>query len=390
MWGSRPALWRAMAVALLAVIGLVVAAACSSGTSQSALEPKRTGTVGSLAQADALGNTIIGGGDRAELAFRFRATWTGSVTGVRFYVMKDGDGAEGYSSGDGGTMRVTLQSDAGRRHVPSGHALARASFRPDDDGFWPLTRFEKPASVVKGRLYHVVFTNTDSNPRENYASINALWSASHLGRAPAVPDDMAVLSGHSGSVDSWRLRRSRPSEYYLPIMDVMGAGSGQHLGLGYMEVWNAKPISGDRAVRQLLRAGSRTVKVEGAWLRVRRHSGDAPLRLSIQKPNGDTLVSADVPAGDVPTSAPGWVHVRFDKTASLKPGAQAALTASSSSGGYEAFPIRKGNQFGFSGRLVFSGGYAQFTEGDGWVGWDQWGGHNQRNSDLQFALDIAG
>jgi hypothetical protein len=74
----------------------------------------------------------------------------------------------------------------------------------------------------------------------------------------------------------------------------------------------------------------------------------------------------------------------------VAPNTEIALTASaSSSSAYEAFPIRKGNEFGFSRTLVFSAGYAQFNDGDGWIGWDQWGGRDRRNSDLQFALDVA-
>ena len=37
----------------------------------------------------------------------------------------------------------------------------------------------------------------------------------------------------------------------------------------------------------------------------------------------------------------------------------------------------------------FNSGYAQFNTGGGWLGWDQWGGHDLHDSDLQFALDVG-
>lgn len=347
--------------------------------------------VGSVAQADALGNTVIGGSDRSQLAFRFRATWTGTVVAVRVYVIKNVNGRSGYSEGDGGTMRIALQGDGGG-HVPNGRNLASTTFRPMQKGFWPLVRFDKPADVVKGRLYHVVFTNVDSDPSSNYVSINALFSASRLGRGPSVPDGLAVFEsdGRGSGGSHWFPRRSRPTEYYLPIMDVVGGRGGQHDGLGYMEVWDPKPIGGDAGVRQLIRTGSKTTTIKGAWLRVERDGGGAPLTLSVQKSGGDTVASGSVAAAKVPSGNAGWVYVRFEKPGKVAPNTDVALTASASSrSAYEAFPLRKGNDFGFSRSLQYSRGYAQFDDGDGWVGWDQWGGHDRRTSDLQFALDVT-
>jgi hypothetical protein len=375
---------------------IVLASACSSSGSDNATSAgTRTLSAGSFMQADALGNTVIGGSDRTSLSFRFRATWTGTVVAIRCYVIKNVNGRTGYSSGDGGTMRVALESDSGgRRHVPSGKRLASATFRPAERGFFPEVRFAKAAHVVAGRLYHVVFSNIDRDPSNNYVSINALYSDSRLGRGPRVPDDLAVLEGDrgGGGATFWSLRRSSPREYYLPILDVVGGG-GQHLGNGYMEVWDPKPIGGGAMVRQLLRTrGSKATRVDGVWLRVRRDDGAGDgLTVSIARSSGgDAIASATVEPRRVPTSAPGWVHVRFSQPASLPAGADLALTLSASGrSAYEAFPMRKGTSYGFDRTTIFDAGYAQFNDGDGWVGWDQWGGHDERNSDLQFALDVV-
>jgi hypothetical protein len=393
--GQRLGAWMACATIPL----IVVASACSSGGSDGTKSTAISASVsaaalrsGSFVQADSLGNTVIGGSDRTSLAFRFRATWTGSVSAIRCYVIKNVNGRSGYSSGNMGTMRVELESDSGgRRHVPSGKRLASATFRPAERGFFPEVRFDNAAHVVAGHLYHVVFTNIDRDPASNYVSINALYSNSRLGHGPTVPDDLAVLEGDhgGGGATFWSPRRSGPHEYYLPILDVVG-GSGQHLGIGYMEVWDAKPIGGDAQVRQLLRTRNST-RVDGVWLRVQRENGAGDgLTLSIGRASGGSIASATVDPGKVPTSAPGWIHVRFSTPVSLPSATDLALTLSASGGSsYEAFPVRKGTSYGFARTTIFDAGYAQFNAGGGWVGWDQWGGHDERNSDLQFALDVA-
>jgi hypothetical protein len=393
----------AAAWALAAVV--MLASACSSSGSNHASRgsdpvtgtsaPARGYRAGSLVQADALGNTVIGGPDRTALTFRFRATWTGSVVAVRCYVIKNVNGRTGYSEGDGGTMRVAMQADSGRKpHVPVGPRLATATFRPADRGFFPLVRFATPVHVVAGRLYHVVFSNVAPDPAHNYVSINALYSASRLGRGPAVPNGLAVLESDpgGGGAARWAPRRSGAHEYYLPILDVVG-GAGQHTGLGYMEVWDPKPIGADAMVRQLLRApGGGSTRVDGAWLRVSRRGGARDeLVLRLVRSDGRVLASASVAPDKVPASDAGWLHVRFSKPVSLASGSGLALTASAASAdSYEAFPIRKGSGYGFDRRTFFNGGYAQFNDGSGWVGWDQWGGHDRHDSDLQFALDLVG
>jgi hypothetical protein len=382
---------------------IVLASACSGNGSDHAssrAEPVTATSAtahayraGALVQADSLGNTVIGGPDRSSLTFRFRAKWTGSVTAIRCYVIKNVNGRTGYSLGDGGTMRVAMQADSGHKpHVPVGRSLASATFRPADRGFFPLVRFAKPARVVAGRLYHVVFSNVARDPSRNYVSINALFSKSRLGRGPGVPDGLAVLENDGGAAARWAPRRSGAHEYYLPIIDVVGGRAGQHSGLGYMEVWDPKPIGADAMVRQLLRApGGGATRVDGAWLRVQRRAGAGdPLVLRLVRSDGQGLASLSVAPDEVPTTEAGWVHVRFSKPVSLAAGTGFALTASAASAdSYEAFPVRKGASYGFDRRTYFTGGYAQFTDGGRWVGWDQWGGHDRREGDLQFALDLG-
>ena len=383
------------AVAATCVLAAAIALG-ADGTHREARESAATQRLGSFVQADALGNSQIGGSGRGALAFRFRSKWTGSVAAVRFYMIRNVNGRTGYSGGTGGTLRVAIHKDSGgRRHVPRGRPLATAALKPEPRGFWPLVRFKKPARVAAGRLYHVVFTNIDRDPERNFVSINALFSESRSGPAPEVPDGLAVLAGspQGGGQIRWR-RRGEGREYYEPILDVVGSRRGQHVGRGYMEVWGetAKPVGAKAMVRQLLRTpAGRATRISGVWLRVRRSSGTSvPLVLRIERPGGKVLASASVAPGKVPTTSPGWVYARFASPTSPAPDTEFALTASAASASaYRAFPVRKGTEFGFDRSTVLAGGYAQFTDGSGWVGWDQWGRQDQRNSDLQFALDVA-
>jgi hypothetical protein len=377
-----------------AALAVVLLTATCSGINERASSAATTGSAhraGSLVQADALGNTVIGGDDGTALAFRFRAAWTGSAVAARFYVIKNTSQRSGYSNGTGGTMLVTLRADSGRSpHRPVGPALASTTFRPASSGVFPLVRFGHRAPIVAGRFYHLVFQNIDAQPQRNYVSINGLFSFSRLGRGPAVPSGMAVLEKDRGS--GWFPRRSRPHEFYLPILEIVGARPSQRAGLGYMEVWDAKPIGGDAGVRQLLRTpADRATRVTGAWLRVKRDSDTgAPLVIRLGRSDGSVLASATLSAGSVPTSDAGWVHARFSSPVSLPGGSEVTLTASAgAASSYEAFPIRKGVDYGFDTSTYFDSGYAQFNDGSGWLGWDQWGGHDRHDSDLQFALDVG-
>jgi hypothetical protein len=392
--------------AVLVLGGMLgIASGCSTdggpapGPSAAATAPQGAHQTGSLIAADTLWNTRIGGPNGTVLAFRFRARWTGPVRGVRFFVILNPPGRQGYSGGNNGLLRVALARDSrGRRHIPAARSLAAAVIRPSSDDLWPLVRFEKRPYVVAGRLYHVVFTNVASNPRRNYPSINGFVSRGHGEPTPPVPSGLAALLGDSndgGATPSrWRPRAPREGDRFVPILDVVGARPDEHLGVGYMESWETapKPIGGRAGVRQLFQpAGGRRAEATGAWLRVVRNDGaTAPLELRLETPDGRALTAASVPAGDISSRSPQWVHVRFARPVPLPPDTTLALAARAGRDlSYQAFPLRKGTSFGFDPRTVFSGGYAQFSpDGEDWRGWDQWGERDRRDGDLQFALDV--
>jgi hypothetical protein len=314
---------------------------------------------------------------------------------VRFYVVVNFGGAQGYSGGDGGILRVSLVED-GDGGLPSAIALASAELRPEMGAIsFPLVRFDAPPQVVAGRDYDIVFTNTSPNPVVNYVSVNALIGRSDSA-APPPPLTGDVLLGDStdggATPVNWRGRAQSPGDTYLPIVDVAGAEAGQHVGLGYMESWisNPKPINASAAVRELFtyrRSGA--ARVLQALIRLRR-TGDhvGPLSVRLEDPDGRTLAVANVPGAGVPSDAPGWVTATFRKPPLIRKGRKLALVLRSAGGTFEAFPLRKGSAFGFDDGTVFSFGYAQFSRSGSWKGWDQWGQPKRVDGDLQFALRL--
>jgi hypothetical protein len=207
-----------------------------------------------------------------------------------------------------------------------------------------------------------------------------------------------VLLGQStdggAAARRWRRRAVARGERYVPILDVVGGDPAEHLGSGYMEVWvgSPRPIGGESKVRQLFTvAGGRTARITGAWLRVlRADDAAAPLELRLERADGEGLASASIPARRISSRYPQWVHVRFSRPVAAPVGTPLALTASAGPGlSYETFPLRKGTGFGFDPQTFFTGGYAQYSEGGRWTGWEQWGRPDRRDGDLQFALDVA-
>ncbi len=352
--------------------------------------------IGPRVGADALANTRIGGQYGTTLAFRFRPTWNGSVTGVRFYVVVNPEGVGEYSGGDGGILRVSLVAE-GEDGLPTAQALASTELHPQTSAIsFPYVRFGTPPPVAAGRVYDIVFTNTSPNPAENWVSVNALIAHGAGVAPPPLALAGGVLLGDStdggATPANWRARAQGSGENYLPIVDIVGARKGEHIGLGYMESWvsNPKPIDTSAAVRELFTyrraSGARVMQ---ALVRVRR-TGDhvGPLSVRLEDPFGKTLAVANVPGALVPSDGPGWVSATFRKPPLLHNGQKLALVLRSAGGTFEAFPLRKGRAFGFDEATVFSSGYAQFSRSGSWTGWDQWGQSNRRDGDLQFALRL--
>ena len=116
---------------------------------------------------DSKSNFRIGVG-APKLSHRFRARTSSKLLSVAWQRRL----GPGYSAGDGGIARISVQSDDGNGR-PSGQVLA--SLRYDvpagpATGILARNTFATPARLTAGKLYHIVFENVHPSPRHSTTS----------------------------------------------------------------------------------------------------------------------------------------------------------------------------------------------------------------------------
>ena len=277
-----------------------------------------------------------------------------------------------YSGGTGGTLRITVQTDA--NGVPSGTVLATANYTPGNPsgawGHFDLVTFNSPANLVKGTRYNIVFENVDSNSATNYISVNELYTYSAITpRQPALADaDYAVLYA---APTAWSVQSKYTADMDLTYAD------GTHDGMAYVaniiELYGS--VSGTASVREhfTVSGGNRTVTK--ASVRVRRSSGSSPLTIRLETGTGTLIDSATVPASSVPATAPGgdnggsvWVTVTFPSAHTLVNGTAYNLRLTTTSDTtYTSAPIREGTDVGLLSPAFRDGSGQSSSNGTSWA-----------------------
>ncbi|WP_316414116.1 hypothetical protein [Mesoterricola silvestris] len=341
---------------------------------------------GSGFSADSLANTVVGGPSANVVSYRFQARYTSPLEGFRIFFIWSSTKV-GYNAGLGGTIRVDLLADDGTAaHQPSGPALASTSYGNiiPQNNFYPKLTFPSPVALKGGGLYHLVFTNIDSDPVGNYISLDTLYTnAQTAPMQPVIADaNFAVLFRPAGG--AWRVRQG-----YTPTLELDYATGSQ--GNGYMEVWSSNPktISGAASVRETFKVTGPSRDFSRVKLRLARTAGTGPLTVRVEEADGTPVDQVDLPASGFPQGVQAWATAVFPLSHVLNSGVAYHLVLSSPAGTtYAAFPLRKGLDKGFSTSTVFPDGHAQFTTtgAAGWQGWDMWGTPNLTFSDLQFAF----
>jgi hypothetical protein len=358
-------------------------------------------TYGPAIRGDSLANTPVGK-DGIQVSCRFRADPGGVFRGARPYLIWSFR-RQGYHAGTGGTLKVELQTDDGSPlHRPSGQVLAtnvrRMALVETSDRFYPLLAFDRAPVLKPGAFYHLVFNNTDPDPQGNFVSVNALFLKSC--KAPVQPRladaDWAMLLRSKVS-PAWTVRRTPGSqEGFTPILEIDYAG-GRSQGMGYIEFWMGAPkaISGPAQVREVFTVTGPPRRTACVSVRVRRLSGSAPLGIRVEQAGGKALAAGDAqscPGNSTPTCSLGgcdWATLTFPAPVTLVPGRSYALVLTApSQARFEAFPMRKGSDKGYSDATVFPDGHAEFTSGSGWTGWEQWGQARRTDADLQFYFSL--
>ncbi len=350
-----------------------------------------TTTYGPGIGADSLGNTTIGP-NQNKLSYRIRVQHTGYISSVQPYLIMD---HQGYWGGTSGQLLVSIQTDDGSSsHNPSGQKLTSTLLvNPDavpaPARYFPTFTFSGHAAVTAGEIYHVVFENPDPNPNVNYVSVDALYQI-----APPVPgqptmsdNDCAVLLFANYSTAEGTIWKPRLG--YTPILQ-MNYDDGFNQGLGYMEVWVGAPqtISAVSSVREAFTVSGTSRTVSSVSIRVARVSGSGALTVRLETGDGTLIEQGDVAATSVPLNASAayvWTTYKFSAPRTLSLGQSYHLVLQSpASTVYQAFPIRKGSDYGYKSTTFFPDGYAQFLQAGSWVGWTQWGVTNRTDGDLQF------
>ena len=218
-----------------------------------------------------------------------------------------------------------MQADDGSaRHLPSGRILAALTERPGNpSGQWTTYRkfvFPEPATLSKGRIYHIVFSNASSAPGANYISVNELFTFEPQ-RHPGLSPVYAVLYASGGG---WELldRNTADMDPHLRQWPARRAGvHRKHVSALRRRLW-LEPLGRERFT---VSSADRTV--QRVWVRVKRAYGPSPLKVRLERADGTVISAASVTADRVPTSASGctrggavWVSATFASPVSLAKG----------------------------------------------------------------------
>jgi len=402
-WITKPRMLR-----LLSAGALFLLASCGAGeASGSGLISGSRSFYGSGINADDLANIVVGWDPANDtcnraVSHRWRASRSGSLDSIRPFFQWSSL-SPGYAMGDGGTIRIQLQTDDGSaNHLPSGTTLATlVCDHPVTTGqHWPLLAFPAPASVTGGQLYHLVYTNVAADPKANWVSLDHLltWDAGATVQPRFPNEDWAVLERGCGG--TWAVYNRGGGHGHTPILE-LGYGDGASQGQGYVQGYgqaattpwvNPKPISGAQGVREVFTPSGADRTVSAVSVRVNRTTGTSPLTVRVEKADG-TLVgqgSVLVPQGVVSPIHNGasWARVPFSSPLNLAAGQAYRLVLSSPADTtHTTHVLEKGNSRGYRSTTYFADGHAEFNTGTGWQGWDLWGLVNYRDTDLQFYFE---
>ena len=335
--------------------------------------PGTTRIYGSAIGMDGIGNTQIGGPNGSPgrlVGYRFRASTSAALTSIQFAQTN----GPGYWGGTGGSLSITLQTDDGTAgHYPSGTILAAAGFIPQNTaGYWPVLRWPSPPTLSAGRLYHIVFRNTDPAPATNYTSVNNLYVAQ--AETPRQPKYSDTDWAETVSDGSWW---TRPD--YTPSLGLYYA-NGVADGVGYAYIGPAATISGSSRVRETFTVSGPNRTIASVGVRLKDVSGSDPLTVRLETAGGTEIDTATIPAAALTGK---WAAVSFGAAHTLTTGSSYNLQLSTPAASrYSMRSSYQGTTYGsWDPATYFADGRAQADTGGGWA---NWGGRT--DEDIQFYL----
>jgi hypothetical protein len=341
---------------------------------------------------DSKNNYQVGWTVNQRVAHRFRAGTTSQLASIAL----NQRGGPGYSSGTGGILKVSIQTDQAGK--PSGTILASLTITPGNpSGHWEnhaTYRFASPATLTGGVLYHVVVTNIDASPSTNYISINEAYQyLVTTPRQPSYSDDYATLYDRGSG---WVVL---PND--TPVMD-LGYANGHHDGNAYYSIVADyySVVSGSKMARERFTVAGADRSVTSATVRVKRISGSSPLTIRLETSGGTVLASGTtaaslVPLSTVPTPLNGnswdeaslaggrWVTVTFPAVVLQAGSTYNVRISTSADTTYVAVPLRELDDASpvWSSRAFRDGSAQRTSDGSSWADVYAYG-----RLDLQFYL----
>lgn len=319
--------------------------------------PPAHGGYGLAIAGDFLANLEVGRYPR-QVDYRFRAEATGTLASVRVYFAS----GTGYSAGNGGDVRVTLEgNNAGS---PSGTVLGTGTVTdPLASTFRTIPM--SGGTISAGSIYHLRFVNVDPSSTVNWVSVDDMAvNTPGAQRQPLVPDtDLASLYRDSTS-GSWNT-----APQHTPIF-TLNYTNGTHHGPGVPYI-NARSQSALYGISGANRVGEQftpTVSrsVSAASVRLRKTGAPGALTYTLRTTAGTVLRTATIPASSVPTSA-AWVKGTFASPVTLAAGTSYRLEVSAPAGNpYQAWPLTQGDS-GFTQPWMFTDGVLQRSTSSTWT-----------------------
>lgn len=361
-----------------------------------------SGFYGSGINADDLGNQIIGWNTANDVcnrkgSIRVRAQYTSTLVSIRpKFIWSASKG--GYGAGNGGNILIQIQTDDGSsNHLPSGTVLASLQYdQPITVGnYWPMLTFSTPANLTAGQLYHIVFTNLAADPTANYVSLDHLYKWNVLSQEQPLFPNTDLCALETTTTGAWIKFVRGSSHSYTPTIE-LDYGNGASQGQGYIQGfgqtssgWNPKTISGAQSVREIFTVSGANRTVSSVSVRLNRVSGSSPLTVTVERADGTLVgqgtVLVTMGAAGTTSANESWATVSFTTPLTLQSGTGYHLVLSCPSDTiHTTHTLEKGSLEGFKATTYFADGYAQYTTGAGWLGWNEWGGGSRTDNDLQF------
>lgn len=343
--------------------------------------------IGNYIGGDALYNLRVGIYG-IEVSFRFIANQTTKITHLRYFNAFSYE-KPGYHLGTGGKINIRIATN-GINNNPSDIVLATADIpNPLSVGKFPLVKLTNPISIEKGKIYHIVFKNYDSQPDKNYVSVNSM-SVFDKTQPFIQPNDLSVL--FKSNYNNWKRFES---ELLVPIFTLYN-DINPILGYSGMESWLREPrhISLNRKVRERF-ISDKDYMVNGVWVRIGKNGIPQDLTCSLMN-KGIALTKKSIPSISINTIKTvngyrlghNWVYIKFDSPVKIFSGNEYyILFENNGLDSYEVFPIRDGESFGFI--PLWSNSYAEYSiDNQTWVGWDAFGATNLKFGKLQTCLEV--